>query len=62
MPRMPSGFASLREVVSYLIGTGVLVYGVVMAEQDRQLVIIGAGLALLGSPMVGGLFDRKVDR
>lgn len=56
---LPSGFTSLREVISYLIGTGVLVYGVVEAPSDRQLVVVGAGLALLGAPIVGGIFEKK---
>jgi hypothetical protein len=37
----------------------VLIYGVVEASPDRQLVVVGAGLALLGAPIVGGIFERK---
>lgn len=56
---LPSGFTSVREVFSYLLGTGVLLYGVVEAAPDRQLVVVGAGLALLGAPIVGGIFEKK---
>lgn len=57
--RLQSGFTSLRELLSYLLGTGVLIYGVVEAPADRQLVVVGAGLALLGAPIVGGIFEKK---
>ena len=56
MSRMSSGFTSVRELLSYILGAGVLIYGVVEAAPDRQLVVVGAGLALLGAPIVGGMF------
>lgn len=59
MSRFASGFSNFREVLSYLLGTGVLLYGVVIAPPDRQLVVVGAGLALLGAPIVGTIFERK---
>lgn len=57
--RIESGFTSVRELLSYLLGAGVLLYGVVEASPDRQLVVVGAGLALLGAPIVGGIFEGK---
>lgn len=54
-----SGFATLREVLSYVLGAAVLIYGVTFAEPDRAYLVVGAGLALLGSPIVGSIFDRK---
>lgn len=53
------GFSSLKELMSYLLGAGVLVYGVGFAEPDRQLVVVAAGLSMLGLPIVGGLFEGK---
>lgn len=57
--RLSSGFTSVREMISYAIGAGVLLYGVLEAAADRQLVVVGAGLALLGAPIVGGIFEKK---
>ena len=59
MSKLNSGFSSLRELLSYLLGAGVLLYGVVEASPDKQLVVVGAGLALLGAPIVGNLFEKK---
>jgi hypothetical protein len=57
--RLRSGFTTVREIFSYALGTGVLVYGVAYASADRALIVVGAGLALLGAPIVGDVFDRK---
>jgi hypothetical protein len=57
--RLKSGFTSVRELLSYAIGTGVLLYGVLGAASDKALVVVGAGLALLGAPIVGSVFDKK---
>lgn len=57
--KIESGFTSVREIVSYFLGAGVLIYGVVEASPDRQLIVVGAGLALLGAPVVGGIFEKK---
>ena len=57
--RMASGFANLREILSYVLGAGVLVYGVTEAPTDKAYIVVGAGLALLGAPMVGTIFDKK---
>lgn len=59
MSRLTSGFTSLREVLSYLLGAGVLLYGVLEAPPDRQLIVVGAGLSLLGLPVVGTIFEKK---
>lgn len=53
------GFSSVRELLSYILGTGILIYGVLEAPPDRQLIVVGAGLSLLGLPIVGGIFDKK---
>lgn len=56
---LASGFNSVRELLSYILGTGILIYGVVEAPPDRQLIVVGAGLSLLGLPIVGGLFEKR---
>lgn len=57
--KLALGFTSIRELLSYLLGTGILIYGVVEAPPDRQLIVVGAGLSLLGLPIVGSIFDKK---
>lgn len=57
--KFASGFSTLRELGSYLLGAGTLIYGVVGAPADKALVVVGAGLALLGAPIVGGMFEKK---
>lgn len=59
MSRMSLGFTSLREVTSYILGAGTLIYGVLGAPTDKALIVVGAGLALLGAPIVGGKFEKK---
>lgn len=59
MANIPLGFTSVREITSYVVGLATLYYGVVEAAADRQLVIIGAGLGLLGLPVVGSFFEKK---
>lgn len=58
--KLALGFTTVRELSSYLLGAGALIYGVVGAPADKALVVVGAGLALLGAPIVGGLFEKKV--
>ena len=59
MSKLQSGFTSIRELLSYLLGAGTLIYGITTASSDKALVVVGAGLGLLGAPIVGGIFDKK---
>ncbi len=59
MARLVSGFASLREMVSYALGSSILLYGVLVAPSDKALIVVGAGLALVGAPIVGTIFEKK---
>lgn len=57
--KLQSGFSSLREIISYVLGAGTLLYGITAAASDRALIVVGAGLGLLGAPIVGSIFDKK---
>lgn len=57
MSRIKSGFATLREMLSYGLGAGVLIYGIEFSAPDRAYLAVGAGLALLGAPIVGNVFE-----
>lgn len=57
--KLPLGFQSIREAMSYMLGAATLGYGVLEAPADKALVVVGAGLGLLGLPIVGGLFEKK---
>lgn len=60
MPRgLPSGFGSVKEILSYVLGAGALLYGFEFAAPDRALLAVGAGMALLGAPVVGSIFEKK---
>jgi hypothetical protein len=60
--RLPSGFASIREALSYALGAGALIFGITVADPDKAYFAVGAGLALIGSPIVGSIFDKKDDK
>jgi hypothetical protein len=57
--RLSSGFTSIRELISYALGAGALVYGLEFSAPDRAYLAVGAGLALLGAPIVGNIFEKK---
>jgi hypothetical protein len=59
LSRLPLGFASVKETLTYAFGVATLWYGVVQAAPDKALIVVGAGLGLLGLPVLGGLFDKK---
>lgn len=47
---LPSGFASVRDALSFLVGSGILVYSIVVAPPPPEALSIGAGVALIGLP------------
>lgn len=57
--RLTSGFTSIRELISYALGAGALIYGLEFGAPDRAYLAVGAGLALLGAPIVGNIFEKK---
>lgn len=59
MSKIALGFTTVRELISYGLGAATLGYGVLEAEPDKALVVVGAGLGLLGLPIVGGFFEKK---
>jgi len=54
--RLPTGFRSVRDLVSYLLGAGVLIYEVVVTDEMRWGVITVA-MVLLGLPLALGSGD-----
>ena len=52
-PRIKSGFATLRDLVSYGLGGTILVWEV-FGPGDPNTVVILAGMALLGLPLALG--------
>lgn len=57
--RFDSGFGSVREMLSYAIGGFALYYGIVEAQPGSQLIVVGAGLTLMGLPVIGSIFGKK---
>lgn len=49
---LPSGFATLRDVVSFALGSGLLFYVVVVRDPPADPVGVAVGVALAGLPMV----------
>lgn len=57
--RFTSGFTSVREAISYALGAGALIYGLEFSAPDRAYLAVGAGLALLGAPIIGNFVEKK---
>lgn len=60
--KLPLGFTTVKEALSYMLGAVTLGYGVIEAPADKALVVVGAGLGLLGAPMVGDYFAKKSEK
>lgn len=57
MAKLPSGFATVRDAVSFIIGSGILIYAIVIQPPPPETLSIGVGLALVGLPatsLMGG--------
>ena len=59
--RLPLGFASVKELLANVLGAGVLIYGLTGAQPDVRWLAVGAGFALMGSPLAGSFFEKKGD-
>lgn len=49
---LPSGFATLRDLVLFTLGAGVLLYAVVLRDPPTDPVAVMVGVTLCGLPMV----------
>jgi hypothetical protein len=55
---MPSGFSSLRDLLSFVAGM-VIVGNEVFFQQAVEVALLTVGVALLGLPVVFGADERK---
>lgn len=55
---MPTGFATLRDVISFVLGVGVVVNEVFFSP-SVEAYAIGVGVALMGLPLVFGADERR---
>lgn len=56
--RWPSGFSTLRDLLSFLLGLAIIINEVWFAE-TAEAALIGVGVALAGLPVVLGADERK---
>lgn len=56
---MPSGFATLRDLLSFALGAAILVYSIVVEPPPPEALTIGVGVALVGVPPVAALASRS---
>lgn len=57
--RMQSGFATLRDLVSFGLGAGILIYCIVVEPPPPEPISIGVGVALAGLPTAAAVAGRK---
>lgn len=55
----PSGFATLRDALSFVLGTGILVYSIMFEPPPPEALSVGAGVALVGIPPVAAFANRS---
>lgn len=55
---LPSGFTSLRDLLSFLSGVGIITHEVWFADRV-EVAILTVGVALAGLPVVFGADERK---
>lgn len=61
MGKMPTGFTTIRDAVSFLLGAGILVYSIMLTPPPPETLSVGVGLALIGLPatsLMGGKNGR----
>lgn len=56
---MPSGFTSLRDLLSFISGVGIIAHEVWWSNGPPQVAILTVGVALAGLPVVFGADERK---
>lgn len=55
---LPSGFSTLRDVISFLLGIGIVINEVWLSD-TVEAYAIGVGVALMGLPLVFGADERR---
>lgn len=56
--RTPTGFATLRDMLSFGLGAGLLVYSIVVDPPPPEPLSVGVGVALVGIPPVAAYAAR----
>jgi hypothetical protein len=60
--KMPSGFTTVRDAVSFTIGAGILLYAIVIQPPPPETVSVGVGLALVGLPATSLMGGNRAGR
>lgn len=55
MGRPPSGFATIRDFISFAIGAYIVIWTVIVREPPADLVSVGVGVTLCGLPLAAML-------
>lgn len=55
---LPTGFATIRDVISFMLGVGIVVNEVFFSA-SVEAYAIGVGVALMGLPLVFGADERR---
>lgn len=55
---LPTGFATIRDVISFVLGVGIVVNEVFFST-SVEAYAIGVGVALMGLPLVFGADERR---
>lgn len=56
---LPSGFTSLRDLLSFISGVGIIAHEVWWAGGHPQVAILTVGVALAGLPVVFGADEKR---
>jgi hypothetical protein len=51
----PSGFSTIRDFVTFVIGAVIVIYTVIVREPPADVVAVGVGVTLCGLPLVAML-------
>lgn len=62
MSVLPSGFATWRDLLSFGLGAGVLIYAIAVRHPPPDPLSIGVGVALVGLPPVAAFAGGKAKR
>lgn len=61
MSKLPSGFSTFRDAVSFIMGSVILVFAIFIADPPPETLSIGVGLALVGLPATSLMGGKKND-
>lgn len=56
---MTSGFQTLRDAISFVLGSVILIYAIAFAEPPPEALSIAVGLALVGLPATSLMGGKK---